>query len=194
MRPALRRIPERIERAVPLMVHEAVVNALKHGQPSRVAVSVQGAADELRVVVTDDGGGFPFRGLYDHAALAASKNGPKSLLDRVSALGGRHLDRVERRRLARRNDPGRRVTRVARIRLILADDHSIVLDGLRRLFESEPDFEVVATCADGVAALEAVRTTAVRRAASSTSRCPAKPASKCCKRWRRSISRAAPCS
>lgn len=47
---------------------------------------------------------------------------------------------------------------MARIRLILADDHSIVLDGLRRLFESEPDFEVVATCADGVAALDAVRT------------------------------------
>jgi DNA-binding NarL/FixJ family response regulator len=47
---------------------------------------------------------------------------------------------------------------VARIRLILADDHSIVLDGLRRLFESEPDFEVVATCADGIAALNAVRT------------------------------------
>lgn len=47
---------------------------------------------------------------------------------------------------------------MTRIRLILADDHSIVLDGLRRLFESEPDFEVVATCADGVAALEAVRT------------------------------------
>ena len=46
---------------------------------------------------------------------------------------------------------------MARIRLILADDHSIVLDGLRRLFESEPDFEVVATCADGAAALDAVR-------------------------------------
>ena len=46
---------------------------------------------------------------------------------------------------------------MARIRLILADDHPIVLDGLRRLFESEPDCEVVATCGDGVAALDAVR-------------------------------------
>lgn len=81
-------LPERIERAVPLMVHEAVVNALKHAQPSRVAVSVHGASDELRIVVTDDGRGFPFRGRYEHAALAASKTGPKSLLDRVSALGG----------------------------------------------------------------------------------------------------------
>ncbi|HEX4348724.1 MAG TPA: histidine kinase [Vicinamibacterales bacterium] len=82
-------LPERIERAVPLMVHEAVVNALKHGQPSRVAVSVLGAPDELRVVVSDDGHGFPFRGRFDHATLTASKIGPKSLLDRVSALGGR---------------------------------------------------------------------------------------------------------
>src|SRR5229473_952617 len=44
------------------------------------------------------------------------------------------------------------------IRLILADDHSIVLDGLRRLFESQPDFEVVCCCADGESALQAVRT------------------------------------
>jgi hypothetical protein len=32
-----------------------------------------------------------------------------------------------------------------------------VLDGLRRLFESQPDFEVAECCADGRAALEAVR-------------------------------------
>ena len=48
----------------------------------------------------------------------------------------------------------------APIRLILADDHSIVLDGLRRLFESQPDFEVVCCCADGDSALQAVRTRA----------------------------------
>lgn len=43
------------------------------------------------------------------------------------------------------------------IRLILADDHPIVLDGLRRLFESEADFQVVMSCVDGNAALDAVR-------------------------------------
>ena len=45
----------------------------------------------------------------------------------------------------------------APIRLILADDHSIVLDGLRRLFESQPGFEVLCCCADGDAALDALR-------------------------------------
>jgi DNA-binding NarL/FixJ family response regulator len=43
------------------------------------------------------------------------------------------------------------------IRLVLADDHPIVLDGLLRLFEPEPDIEVVARCGDGEAALRAVR-------------------------------------
>src|SRR5437660_905396 len=46
----------------------------------------------------------------------------------------------------------------ATIRLILADDHSIVLDGLRRLFESQPDFDIVSCCADGESALQALRT------------------------------------
>ena len=42
-------------------------------------------------------------------------------------------------------------------RLVLADDHPIVLDGLEQLFRLEPDFEVVARCRDGEQALRAVR-------------------------------------
>lgn len=47
--------------------------------------------------------------------------------------------------------------RAARLTLVLADDHPIVLDGLKRLFEVEPDVEVVARCRDGDEALAAVR-------------------------------------
>ena len=43
------------------------------------------------------------------------------------------------------------------IRLAIADDHAIVLHGLRRLFDGEPEFEVVECCADGAEALTAVR-------------------------------------
>ena len=43
------------------------------------------------------------------------------------------------------------------IRLVLADDHPIVLQGLQHLFARHAEFEVVACCADGVAALDAVR-------------------------------------
>lgn len=43
------------------------------------------------------------------------------------------------------------------IRLVLADDHPLILNGLTSLFKFEPDFEVLASCTDGNAALEAIR-------------------------------------
>jgi DNA-binding NarL/FixJ family response regulator len=43
-----------------------------------------------------------------------------------------------------------------RTRVILADDHTLVRAGIRRILESQPQFEVVAEAADGVAALDAV--------------------------------------
>jgi DNA-binding NarL/FixJ family response regulator len=44
------------------------------------------------------------------------------------------------------------------IRVVLVDDHPIVLQGLQHLFERQSDFEVVSCCHDGAAALDAVRT------------------------------------
>src|SRR5207249_10184730 len=43
------------------------------------------------------------------------------------------------------------------IKLVLADDHPLVLDGLEQLFSAEQDIKVVARCLDGEAALAAVR-------------------------------------
>ena len=43
------------------------------------------------------------------------------------------------------------------IRLVLADDHPLLLDALARLAGQEPDMEVVARCGDGEAALRAAR-------------------------------------
>lgn len=86
--PQIVTIPESLEEAVPLMVHEAAVNALKHAQPSRVSVDVDYVDGHLRISVTDDGQGFPFKGTYSHETLAAAHVAPRSLFDRVSALGG----------------------------------------------------------------------------------------------------------
>lgn len=44
------------------------------------------------------------------------------------------------------------------IRIALADDHPIVLQGLQQLFERQDDFQVVSCCANGNDALEGVRT------------------------------------
>lgn len=43
------------------------------------------------------------------------------------------------------------------IRIVLADDHRIILDGLEQLFHRESDFEVLAACTNGEDALRAVR-------------------------------------
>jgi DNA-binding NarL/FixJ family response regulator len=43
-----------------------------------------------------------------------------------------------------------------RTRVVLADDHTLVRAGIRRILEAQPEFEVVAEAADGTAALEAL--------------------------------------
>jgi two-component system response regulator NreC len=43
------------------------------------------------------------------------------------------------------------------IRIVLADDHQILLAGLKRLIESKGDMEVVATATDAASAIEATR-------------------------------------
>lgn len=43
------------------------------------------------------------------------------------------------------------------IRIVLADDHQILLDGLRRLIDAKGDMQVVATATDAPSAIEAAR-------------------------------------
>src|SRR5262245_46637704 len=42
------------------------------------------------------------------------------------------------------------------IKLVIADDHPVVLHGLITLLTTEPDFEILAACEDGASALEAI--------------------------------------
>jgi DNA-binding NarL/FixJ family response regulator len=48
----------------------------------------------------------------------------------------------------------------APIRVILADDHTLVRSGIRKILETEPGLQVVEEAADGLAAIEVVRRTA----------------------------------
>ncbi|HZP17523.1 MAG TPA: response regulator transcription factor [Terriglobales bacterium] len=43
------------------------------------------------------------------------------------------------------------------VRILIADDHPIFRDGLRRLLESEPDFQIVGEACDGVEAVALAR-------------------------------------
>jgi DNA-binding NarL/FixJ family response regulator len=46
------------------------------------------------------------------------------------------------------------VTAGSRTRLLLADDHTLVRSGLRRILDAEPDLEVIAEASDGAEAVE----------------------------------------
>ena len=43
------------------------------------------------------------------------------------------------------------------IRLLIADDHTIMREGLKRILECEPDIEIVAEAVDGLDALQKAR-------------------------------------
>ncbi len=70
------------------IVQEAAVNAARHGQATQVTVDLGVADGRLVLALSDNGRGFPFRGRADHATLEASRQGPRSLRERVAALGG----------------------------------------------------------------------------------------------------------
>lgn len=76
------------ERQVLRLVQEAVVNAVRHGGARRVNVSVRIEEGVALLDLVDDGHGFPFKGVYDDAALKRERLGPVSLKRRVRQSGG----------------------------------------------------------------------------------------------------------
>jgi signal transduction histidine kinase len=68
-----------------MVVREALHNAIRHGQPSRVKVHIASGENEIRVEVRDDGRGF------DPAQVLAAPNGHYGLIgmrERVARVGG----------------------------------------------------------------------------------------------------------
>jgi signal transduction histidine kinase len=73
------RLPEPIEVAVYVVASEALANAAKHAQASRIEVSLASSDRSLLLSIRDDGVG---------GADAARGSGLVGLTDRVEALGG----------------------------------------------------------------------------------------------------------
>jgi signal transduction histidine kinase len=86
--PSMLSLPHPTARALQLMVHEGIVNALKHSRPTHVEVRVRSTDGEVHVVIANDGRGFPFRGHLTHEELIAGNLGPVTLRERATALGG----------------------------------------------------------------------------------------------------------
>jgi len=71
------------------IVHEGMVNAVRHGGASEIHVSVECLEDGTRVRLTDDGRGFSFEGRSTHEQLLAEGRGPLRILLRTDGRGGR---------------------------------------------------------------------------------------------------------
>lgn len=80
--------PATFEDEIFRIVREGILNAARHADASLVAVRLGITPEGLRLQITDDGRGFPFRGRYRLEDLVRSDWGPWSLKERVIALGG----------------------------------------------------------------------------------------------------------
>jgi len=70
------------------LLQEGLSNIGRHAHAQIARVEVRILRDSVRVVIADDGRGFPFSGRYDALALNAQGIGPKSLIARVASLRG----------------------------------------------------------------------------------------------------------
>lgn len=81
-------ISARLAREIYHILREALVNAIRHGEASRVRVGIRAGDGGIAIEVADNGRGFPYAGRYSHGDLAARGLGPRSLRERVTALHG----------------------------------------------------------------------------------------------------------
>src|SRR3984957_9971080 len=130
-------VPAPVEHALLRITQEACTNAVRHGPASQLTVSLARQDGHIELAVRDTGTGF------DPAAPHAG-SGLAHIRDRAAELGGTaHIDSAPGRGA---HPPG---AGAMTIRVVIADDHRVVRDGLCYLLSQEPDIEVAGEAGDG---------------------------------------------
>lgn len=70
------------------IIREALYNILKHAQATHVLFALERKGESLQISVDDNGKGFRFGGRFSLDELDAVRLGPRSIKQRVRALGG----------------------------------------------------------------------------------------------------------
>ncbi|MBE7198815.1 MAG: PAS domain-containing protein, partial [Parafilimonas terrae] len=80
------RLPAAVETAIYRIVQEALTNVLKHARATTVSVSVEQRAEEVRVIIEDDGAGFDSEA--EPTPAAKPRLGLSGIRERLSLLRG----------------------------------------------------------------------------------------------------------
>lgn len=70
------------------IIQEALANVARHSGGTKAGVTVAFDERAVRIMVSDDGRGFPFHGEFSDAELTERRLGPVTLKARVHAIGG----------------------------------------------------------------------------------------------------------
>jgi PAS domain S-box-containing protein len=81
-------VPATLVREIYHIIHEGLINAARHSHASVAEVDLKADDHNVRIAVSDNGCGFPFRGHYNDAALSSTGLGPAVIKSRVASLGG----------------------------------------------------------------------------------------------------------
>ena len=164
----------RAERELYRIAQEALQNALKHSGAARIALALDLDPARSTLEVTDDGAGF------DPAdPLVRSQHlGLTVMAERARSVGGR-LDL--RARPARARPYGSRCPLAdAPIRVLIADDHPVVRQGLRTYLELQPDIVIAGEAGGGFEAAARGASGCGLTSSCSTWSCPRATASRPC--------------
>ena len=145
------------------IAQEAVNNALKHAAANEIRLGLERRGDALVLEVEDDGEGLPetsafgrWRGPRLDAAPGEAHCRPPG--NRITA-GGRHprgLLYSHHHHHMSQQKPSKGAAPGPSYRILLVDDHPVVLDGYKLMLNAQPDFVVCATAPHAADALRAV--------------------------------------
>ena len=139
------------------VIQEACNNAVKHAQASYLEVKVSYLEKKIVLVIKDDGKGFNVKDFQSSALpteLQKQNNGDRNGVIRnnfyrICTWKGMFYYCVNSK-----NEGG--LIKMA-IKIMIADDHSMIREGLKSLLELEGDIQVVAEAEDGVDCLEKLK-------------------------------------
>ncbi|HLB89566.1 MAG TPA: histidine kinase [Terriglobales bacterium] len=81
-------MPQQVCREIARIVQEGLVNVRKHSRARQVLVRLGTSHNKWKLVIEDDGCGFPFAGRLSHVELDALGRGPVVIKERVRLIEG----------------------------------------------------------------------------------------------------------